>query len=355
MKFKLHSKIFTFICTVSVLFSVSVIHSAASTTWHDGHYGYANYDSRNFEGYEDDLQKIESVINYNYEKDNLPQPQLEPVAKVYYGDFQDLLLNRKDITAIISALDRIEYVYNVIDQDETFCQSLFVDRIDREIEFSATYPYSKFDYGNLYQNVSNPKELFLSADITKEIAQTEIKNIYCFNDYAYQKYIWYDTADGQYICFMSRSTDSNLEFIFPVDVLKKIMTKQDNFLKHLSNYSIDYNTIITMKEGVISPTFILSVLRDNNPAQYVVGGQATIDELYPNFTPDEFLPVKSTEKVTERPSETLPSATETEPLEIDIAKPFDVFKLLFFVETAVVVVGALILTVIRFKKKRIKQ
>ena len=294
------------------------------------------------------------MINYNYEKDNLPQPQLEPVAKVYYGDFQDLLLNRKDITAIISALDRIEYVYNVIDQDETFCQSLFVDCIDQEIGFSATHPYHHFDYSNLHQNISNPKELFLSADITKEIAQTEIKNIYCFNDYAYQKYIWYDTADGQYICFMSRSTDSNLEFIFPVDVLKKIMTKQDNILKHLSNYSIDYNTLTIMLEGVISPTFILSVLRDNNPAQYVVGGQATLDQLYPGYEPNEFLPV-TTEKATEQPTETLPLSTETEPLEIDVAKPFDVFKLLFFVETAVVVVGAVIFTVIRFKKKRIKQ
>ncbi|MBE6594010.1 MAG: hypothetical protein E7642_08510 [Ruminococcaceae bacterium] len=349
------TKICTFLCTVSVLFSVSVIHSAASTTWYDGHYGNPNYDSRNFEGYEDDLEKIESVINHNYEKDNLPQPQLEPVAKVYYGDFQDLLLNRKDITAIISALDRIEYVYKITDQDETFCHSWFVDRIDQEIDFSATSPYHHFDYGSLYQNVSNPKELFLSADITKKIAQTEIKNIYCFNDYAYQKYIWYDTADGQYICFMSRSTASNLEFIFPVDVLKKILTERNNILGNLSNYNIDHNTITTMNEGVIRLDLILTVLRDNNPAKYVVGGQAAIDELYPNFTPDEFLPVKSTEKVTEQPPETIPSATETEPIIIDIVKPFNVFKLLFFVETAIVVVGAVIFTVIRFKKKRIKQ
>ena len=62
-----------------------------------------------------------------------------------------------------------------------------------------------------------------------------------------------------------------------------------------------------------------------------------------------------TPETTEAPTETLPSATETEPLEIDVAKPFDVFKLLFFVETAVVVVSAVIFTVIRFKKKRIKQ
>ena len=110
-----------------------------------------------------------------------------------------------------------------------------------------------------------------------------------------------------------------------------------------------------MNEGVIRLDLILTVLRDNNPAKYVVGGQAAIDELYPNFTPDEFLPVKSTEKVTEQPPETIPSATETEPIIIDIVKPFNVFKLLFFVETAIVVVGAVIFTVIRFKKKRIKQ
>jgi hypothetical protein len=132
--------------------------------------------------------------------------------------------------------------------------------------------------------------------------------------------------------------------LFPIEdfitALHSVENRKDRSFFHSQNFVNE-----TLFECIPLDTII----------SYVVGGEEVLKEEYPNYatlyTPNSPL----AEQPTDTPTESLPTATETEPLEIDVAKPFDIFKLLFFVETAVVVVGALILTVIYFKKKRIKQ
>ncbi|MBE6594009.1 MAG: hypothetical protein E7642_08505 [Ruminococcaceae bacterium] len=184
--------------------------------------------------------------------------------------------------------------------------------------------------------LKNYKTIFSSANVTKDLDTLELSNVYFFAD-DYQKAIIYCvTNHGNYIYFSHRGTNGKLEFVFPEKEFSEMLYR---ILKTNGN------------DCSFSELDCLSSTPYSQLSQFLVGGEEALKEKYPDYaTLYNPSPV-----ATEQPSETLPSATETEPIIIDIVKPFNVFKLLFFVETAVVVVSAVIFTVIYFKKKRIKQ
>ena len=190
---------------------------------------------------------------------------------------------------------------------------------------------------------NNFDEIFNSTKTTAQLDNPELIKAYFIIDEWERVIIYCHTNYGNYI-YCNLFTSKDLCFLFPIEdfitALHSVENRKDRSFFHSQNFVNE-----TLFECIPLDTII----------SYVVGGEEALKEEYPNYatlyTPNSPL----AEQPTDTPTESLPSATETEPLEIDVAKPFDVFNLLFFVETAVVVVGAVIFTVICFKKKRIKQ
>ena len=347
-------KVISILCVFQILLILFLFNVKALPYESDfGITTFNDYDSRNLDADQDRINEINKYLDLakdpqigwecNHSSD--PLFKIYVIHEIYDLQFDDSI---RTVENKIWNADRVEYVYEVDGKDFSGKYAQFYiypsTHVFGTYEFFDTF-YSKA-LEKMVEYVSEPQKIFSSVACT-ENKNITVNNLYCFSDRFNNKYIYFDTSDGAYICFLG---PNQLEYLMPLETFEKISSEYISWRNNLSG--IDHNLYTSISEGCVPDEFILDSFEGKeNLAQYVLGGITAINEKYPKY---KFLEEKTTAETTEQPtqvqdSDYLPSAPTDKSDQDDL----DVYKILFIAESAIV--SCCLLCFVIYKLVKIKK